>query len=203
MAYEVQVSGAESRLSRPSDPTDPRPIAAAKARDIATGSPYTSVLAGDTIVVLDRQGLGKPASPPAAHAMLAALRGRRHVVRTAIALAQGGALVTAEVACPVLMRPYSDEEIGQYVASGEPLDCAGAYDVHRLGGRLVERVEGCFSTVVGLPIVETAERLRAAGLRLPPDPAAVCSALYGRRCLGADPATAPACRATEAPFPPA
>ena len=182
-------------LPPPDDPTDPLPIAAAKARDIVAHHPERVVLAGDTIVVLDGLGLGKPESPAAARAMLAALRGRRHAVRSAIALGHQGRLESAEVACPLLMRNYSDGEIEQYVAGGEPLDCAGAYDVHRLGGALVERVEGCFSTVVGLPIVETAQRLRAAGIPVPADPAAVCSSLYGRRCLAADPATATACRA--------
>ncbi|MGH2367905.1 MAG: Maf family protein [Chloroflexota bacterium] len=191
--FEIVVSRAEESLPPQPDPTDPVPLAAAKAQDIAAHQPDATVLAGDTIVVVDGQALGKPAGPPEARAMLRLLRGKEHVVRTGLALAHRGRLATAEVACPLLMRAYDETEIERYVASGEPLDCAGAYDVHRQGGALVARVAGCFSAVVGLPIAETARLLAGAGIRASHDPAVVCARLYGRACPAARQETAMAC----------
>jgi septum formation protein len=193
--FQIAVSAAEEVLAPLADPTDPVPIAAAKAADIAATHPGAVVLAGDTIVVVGGQALGKPASPHDARAMLRQLRGRQHAVRPAVIVQHDGMVTLAEVACPLRMRRYSDAEIDAYVDSGEPLDCAGAYDVHRRGGALVERVEGCFSTVVGLPIAQAARMLTGAGIAIPRDPAGVCTALYGRRCLAGDPATRPACLA--------
>ncbi|MBI3973260.1 MAG: septum formation protein Maf [Chloroflexi bacterium] len=207
VSFDVVVSGAEAAMPPPDDPTDPTSVAVVKAVDIHAQRPNDPVLAGDTIVVLDDAGLGKPDSPEAARSMLRALRGRQHAVRTAVAAAGArqpaqpashqaadqGTLYVAEVACPLLMRPYIDEEIERYVATGEPLDCAGAYDVHRQGGALIAAVQGCFSTVVGLPIAMAARLLHQVGVEVPRDPADVCTALYGRRCLAADSATAPAC----------
>ncbi len=205
LAFEVVASDVESRLGEQHsqgdqlDPANPVPVALAKALDVAAAHPHARVLAGDTIVVLDGQALGKPESPAHAREMLRALRGRTHVVRTGLALVHAGHVRTAEVRCPLAMRAYSDEEIEQYIATGEPFDCAGAYDVHRLGGALVECVEGCFSAVVGLPIVQAARLLAAAGVLVPRDPAATCTALYGRRCLAARTTTAPACLDAAAP----
>jgi septum formation protein len=201
LEFDVVVSQAEADLPPPPDPTDPLPAAAAKALDAAAEHPAAVVLAGDTIVALGRQALGKPGTPAAARQMLAALRGRDHAVRTAVAVVHHGRLQSAEVACPLRMRAYADDEIARYVASGEPLDCAGAYDVHRLGGALVERLDGCFSTVVGLPIVEAARLLRLAGITIPSDPAQVCTQLYGRPCLALQPETAHWCRARGGPTP--
>jgi septum formation protein len=136
--------------------------------------------------------------------MLARLRDRDHHVRTAVAVVPGssagagadgtGRLTTCEVVAPVRMGAYSDAEIARYVASGEPLDCAGAYDVHRLGGALVAAVGGCFGAVVGLPLVAAAALLRRSGVTVPEAAPAVCARLYGRPCLAADPATAARCR---------
>ncbi len=195
LTFETIPSQVEASLPAPVHPADPVPVALAKAQDIAGRHPDAIVLGGDTIVVVDGQALGKPADAAEARAMLRALRGREHVVRTAVAVVAGRRSESAEVACPLLMRAYADDEIERYDATGEPLDCAGAYDVHRLGGALVAEVRGCFSTVVGLPIVQAAAMLERAGVRVPNDPAAVCSRLYGRTCLAAHAATAGACRA--------
>ena len=195
LRFAAEASPVEATLPPLDDPTDPLPIAAAKAQDIAARHPEAVVLAGDTIVALGRTALGKPAGPADAEAMLRTLRGREHVVRTGLAVCVAGNLDAAEVACPLVMREYADEEVRAYVASGEPLDCAGAYDVHRLGGALVAEVRGCFSAVVGFPIVQAAAMLRAAGVDVPRDPAQVCTDLYGRPCLALQSETAGACRA--------
>jgi septum formation protein len=145
-------------------------------------------------VTVEGEALGKPGTPEVARQMLRRLRGRRHKVRTALALITAEHEVTRQVVAPLTMRDYSDGEIDHYVATGEPLDCAGAYDIHRLGGALIASVEGCFSCIVGLPIVETARLLRAGGVDVPGDPADVCGRLYRRPCLAAAPATAGRCQ---------
>jgi septum formation protein len=193
LRFAAEASPVEADLPPLADPTDPVPIAAAKAQDVATHYPDRVVLAGDTIVVLGHEALGKPADAADAAAMLRKLRGREHVVRTGLAVCKAGHLALAEVACPLLMREYADDEIGTYVASDEPLDCAGAYDVHRIGGALVAQVEGCFAAVVGFPIAQAAAMLQAAGVAVPRDPAQVCTELYGRPCLALQTETAAAC----------
>lgn len=192
--HAVAVSHAEETLGAEVDPSDPVPPAVAKAIDVSAQHPGATVLAGDTIVTVDGTALGKPGTPAAAVAMLRTLRGRRHTVRTAVALVAAAGTAASEVAAPLTMRDYSDDEIEAYVATGEPLDCAGAYDVHREGSRLIAEVEGCFSAIVGLPLVEAVRLLRRAGIAVVKDPAAVCGALYGRPCLAAAPDTAERCR---------
>jgi septum formation protein len=194
LEFTIEPSEVEADLPPLVDPTDPVPIAEAKARDIVAHYPDDVILSGDTIVVLGQRALGKPVDRADAIEMLRDLRGREHVVRTGLVVASDRAIRRAEVACPLQMRDYSDAEIEQYVDTGEPMDCAGAYDIHRLGGALVATVSGCFATVVGFPIVQAAMMLREAGIAIPRDPAQMCTALYGRRCLALDRATEAICR---------
>lgn len=146
-------------------------LALAKARTVAARlrprpGTRTVVLGADTLVVLAGRPLGKPLSRAEARAMLMALRGRAHEVVTAVAAVEvpGGREATASVVSRVLMRRYSAAEVAAYLATGEPDDKAGAYAVQARGGRLVARVEGCFTNVVGLPVGRTARLLRAFGL---------------------------------------
>ena len=137
-------------------------VALDKARAVArewTGGPAV-VLGADTEVVLDGRYLGKPRDAADAARMLRELRGRTHEVVTGLALvdAPSGREETLAVTTRVTMIDAGAEEIAAYVATGEPLDKAGAYAVQGLGARLVARVDGCFTNVVGLP-VETTERL--------------------------------------------
>jgi septum formation protein len=137
-------------------------VALDKARAVArewTGGPAV-VLGADTEVVLDGRYLGKPRDAADAARMLRALSGRTHEVVTGLALvdAASGREEILAVATRVTMIDAGDEEIAAYVATGEPLDKAGAYAVQGLGARLVARVDGCFTNVVGLP-VETTRRL--------------------------------------------
>lgn len=191
--FLIFVSDVERRLGQLDDPTDPVPIAVAKAMDGAGEHPRAVVLAGDTIVVLQQTPLGKPADRREARDMLRRLRGRRHVVRSGLAIFSAAGRVTAEVASPVEMRAFADEELEAYVAGDEPLDCAGAYDVHRQGELLVADVTGCYSAVVGLPVVAAAALVADAGLAAPRDPVRTCSRLYGRPCLAARAETARHC----------
>ena len=140
--------------------------ARAVARELAAGTPAV-VLGADTEVVLDGRLLGKPRDGADAARMLGELRGRIHEVITGVALVEpggGGREETTAVTTRVTMAVYSDAEIMEYVATGEPLDKAGAYAVQGQGGRLVARVDGCFNNVVGLPVAATRRLLERWGV---------------------------------------
>jgi septum formation protein len=128
------------------------------------------VLGADTEVVLDGRLLGKPRDAADAARMLRHLRGREHQVITGLAIVETGVpggeprWETASVTTRVRMGDYGDDEIEAYVATGEPLDKAGAYAVQGLGGRLVAAVDGCFTNVVGLPLTATRALLAGRGL---------------------------------------
>lgn len=123
------------------------------------------VLAADTIVALDGRLLGKPAHAGEAAAMLAGLAGRAHTVVTGIALRRAGDRWSSVARTEVIFRPLKRAEIDAYVATGEPLDKAGAYGIQGYGAALVERIEGDFYNVMGLPIPALLELLGKAGYR--------------------------------------
>jgi len=114
----------------------------------------TLVLAADTIVILDGELLGKPADAAEARAMLGRLAGREHQVATGVALRQvaGERGASAVEVSTVRFLPMSEREIAWYVATGEPMDKAGAYAIQGIGGLFIEALEGNFSNVVGLPL---------------------------------------------------
>jgi septum formation protein len=122
------------------------------------------VLAADTAVVVDGRSLGKPADKHDCLAMLDALSGRSHKVLTGVALRGPDRTTTALSATGVYFREISRDEALAYWQSGEPSDKAGAYAIQGLGGVFVERIEGSYSGVVGLPVFETVNLLREAGL---------------------------------------
>lgn len=139
-------------------------LASAKARAVASGHPTELVLAADTIVVLDGHVLGKPQGPAEARAMLGRLAGREHVVHTGLSVvAPGGAEASGVEATGVVVRPLSKDEIEAYVATGEPLDKAGAYGIQGMGAAMVEAVRGCYFNVMGLPVARLLALLRELG----------------------------------------
>ncbi|WP_295541692.1 nucleoside triphosphate pyrophosphatase [uncultured Thiohalocapsa sp.] len=142
-----------------------RRVALAKARAVrATGAAGAcAVLAADTAVICDDRMLGKPADADEAAGMLALLSGRAHQVLTGVALL-GSAERTVVSSTRVWFRTISAAEAAAYWASGEPRDKAGGYALQGLGAVFVERLEGSWSGVVGLPLFETAELLAAEGL---------------------------------------
>ncbi|MBO2634496.1 septum formation inhibitor Maf [Shewanella algae] len=123
----------------------------------------TLVLGSDTIVVLGDRILGKPVDKADACAMLKSLSGRSHQVMTAVALTDGKRTEAALVVTQVYFCDLSDADIQAYVASGEPMDKAGAYGIQGLGGSFVAKIEGSYSAVVGLPMAETRSLLHKAG----------------------------------------
>ncbi|MDR2945794.1 MAG: Maf family protein [Candidatus Adiutrix sp.] len=122
-------------------------------------------LGADTTVFLDDEIFDKPSGPEEAAAHLRALSGRTHQVATAFSLAEGGAIAHSEaVISRVTFRELSPRMIERYVATGEGLDKAGAYGLQGLGGFLVERIEGSYSAVIGLPLTEVLAALARFGL---------------------------------------
>lgn len=129
--------------------------------------PGRAVLAADTTVILGNDILGKPRDRNDAIAMLQRLSGTRHEVRTAVVLAVGDALFEAVSVTQVHFARLTQRQIERYCDTGEPFDKAGAYGIQGPAGVFVERIEGSFTGVMGLPVFETARLLRHAGIELP------------------------------------
>lgn len=124
------------------------------------------ILAADTTVCVDGRILGKPESEQEAYNMLKSLSGRRHQVHTAVAVATVQDTDVAISTTHVEMAVLSDADILAYVASGESMDKAGAYGIQGLAGIFIKSIDGSYSGVMGLPIFETAQLLRNAGIEL-------------------------------------
>jgi septum formation protein len=133
------------------------------ARDKARAVPGARVLGADTIVVLDDEILEKPFDAADAVRMLRRLQGRRHDVITSVALVVEGSMYEAQDRTAVFFRPADEATLRAYVATGEPMDKAGAYGIQGYGAALVERVEGDFFGVMGLPIRLVLDLLTEAG----------------------------------------
>jgi len=158
----------------------------AKALAGAGRHPGAIVLAADTVVTLDDRLLGKPADAAEAAAMLRSLAGRPHTVFTAVAVARGGDITARLNASQVTMRAYSEGEIAAYVASGDPLDKAGAYAIQHSSFSPAAAWTGCYAGIMGLPLRLTCEMLAEAGVAVPGRAAEVCRGLNGGRCCAAD-----------------
>jgi len=151
--------------------TDPekgvQELALGKARAARDANPQDSnalVLGADTIVVRNGLVLGKPASGEEAVTMLQELSGQTHQVYTGVALVTADTEEVFVSVTDVVFYPLTEEEIRDYVSTGEPMDKAGAYGIQGLGSALVREIHGDYYTVVGLPIAETARRLRNYGI---------------------------------------
>jgi nucleoside triphosphate pyrophosphatase len=146
-----------------------RRLALEKTRKVAAGRPRDWVVGADTTVVVNGAILGKPADPDDARRMLRRLSGRSHRVVSGIALArlEDGFYRAAVATTRVVFRALDREDIAWYVATGEPMDKAGAYGIQGKGGLLVERIEGSFSNVVGFPVEKFFELWKSAGRPLP------------------------------------
>lgn len=154
-------------------------LARAKAEAGALAHAGRIAIGADTVVALDGRSLGKPGGVEEARDMLRALRGRQHCVITAVAAARflRSLEVWSESAVSaVSMRDYSEAEIEEYIASGDPFDKAGGYAIQHAGFHPVRRVEGCILNVIGLPLAELRSVLARAGYIVPsPDPSTLLS----------------------------
>jgi septum formation protein len=152
-----------------------RSLAEEKARAVAAQVEDGLVIGADTIVVVDSRVLGKPTDAADAAAMLRLLSGRTHQVITGVAVAdrQGGqetALEVEHAVTDVTFLPWTEEDIAAYVATGEPLDKAGAYAIQGYASVLVAGISGCYFNVVGLPLALVARMLRDRGVPVRPAP---------------------------------
>jgi MAF protein len=202
LPFEVRVADIDERNSGGERPADlVARLSRGKALAVATHYPQRTVIGADTIVTLDEQLLGKPADPDEAADMLRRLRDRAHRVYSGITVCPpargnprvggnpraGGVPMTGVVESTVWMRDYSEDEIAAYVASGSPLDKAGAYGIQDAGFHPVARLRGCYASVMGFPLCELARLLSLAGpsgdvsLADVPD---TCSAATGVPCCG-------------------
>ena len=137
-------------------------LARDKALAVLSRHPHDAVMGADTVVVVDAQLLEKPQNAEDAARMLRLLSGRAHQVITGVCVVAPGFEMTDAEVTQVYFSPLSDREIADYVASGEPMDKAGAYGIQGIASRWIGRIEGCYFNVVGLPIERVYRMLRAA-----------------------------------------
>jgi septum formation protein len=164
VSFQVQVANVPELLGSGEAPFDyVSRLALAKARALAVTS-VLPVLGADTVVVCDGQVLEKPRDAEHGQAMLLQLSNRRHQVMTGVALVKSGAEIVMRslvVTTDVFFGPITAEQARAYWQTTEPQDKAGGYAIQGLGAMFVERIEGSYSSVVGLPLYETAQLLRA------------------------------------------
>lgn len=127
---------------------------------------YRPVLSADTVVIVDGVVLAKPANVEQACEFMRKLSGRTHEVRTAVALAMEGSLTTATSVSQVTLRALDNSEVTRYCATTEPYDKAGGYAIQGIAAVFIERIEGSYSGVMGLPLFETARLMNQAGLKV-------------------------------------
>lgn len=154
------------------------------AKDVPKPEQHQIILAADTTVALDGRMLNKPANPAEAFKMLSAMRGRSHQVLTGYVLwdLTFGTQLTHVSTAVVTMRPYTDREIKTYIASGDPMDKAGAYAIQHPAFRPVEKLDGCYLNVMGLPVCDLILSLQKFGITVKPDLTAVYNAHQNYPC---------------------
>lgn len=142
-----------------------RELALHKAQEVAqTCAPEDIIIAADTIVYLDGAILGKPRDHDDAVRMLTALSGREHIVYTGVAVLRGGELRQAAERTAVRFRPLTSGEIERYIATGEPMDKAGAYGIQGKCAIFVDKIDGDYNNVVGLPVAAIYRELKKLGI---------------------------------------
>ncbi|MGH7718637.1 MAG: Maf family protein [Gemmatimonadaceae bacterium] len=164
IAHEVMPADIDESY-RPGEypPAHAERLAREKAVAVAARVSDATVIAADTIVVIDGDVLGKPVDVADAVRMLRRLSGRTHTVYTAVAVSRDGRTDSGVEAVTVTFRQLSDSEITSYVATGEPMDKAGAYGIQGYGATIVERIEGDFFAVMGLSLVRLVRLLGRMG----------------------------------------
>ena len=139
-------------------------LAREKSRTIAAQNPEALVIGADTIVVIDDIVLGKPQDVNDAERMLAMLSGRSHTVMTAVAVSYGDSIASGVEIVDVTFAPLDEHQIRDYVATGEPMDKAGAYGIQGYGATIVRRIDGDYFAVMGLSLVRLVTLLREIGV---------------------------------------
>ena len=166
IAHEVRPSNIDETMRARENPRrHAERLAREKATAIATRDPNLITIGADTIVVVNRKVLGKPRDKTHAAEMLKALSGREHTVVTAVAVARGKKLRSAVEEVRVKFRRLHEDEIDAYIATGEPMDKAGAYGIQGYGATIVECVDGDYFAVMGLPLARLVALLRDLGVK--------------------------------------
>lgn len=164
----IEVSGANEDIAPDQDPIDYVSVVAQRKAEIVAALPHAApggrvlIIAADTTVVVDDIILGKPTSAEDARSMLRLLRNRPHLVHTGLCVIDpiSGRQLTEAHTARVFMRDYADNEIEAYIATGDPLDKAGAYGIQHPTFRPVARLDGCFLGVMGLSLCHLVDVLR-------------------------------------------
>jgi MAF protein len=182
LAFVVRVAAVDESEQPAESPVE---MVVRLAREKAAAVPLAAgelLIAADTTVDLAGEVLGKPQDEADARRMLLAMRGRPHAVHTGIALRRDGETALEVVTTGVLIRPYTAAEVEAYIASGGPLDKAGAYGIQDWPFCPVERIEGCYLNVMGLPLCHLARGLLRWGVPLPALPPPYCRDVLGQPC---------------------
>lgn len=162
-AFEVVPSAVEEAFG--ADPiADAESLALAKARDIAVANPGAVIIGSDTIVFDGERAYGKPEDPAAALAMWMSLRGRMHRVVTGVAVVAPGFEAAGHTISEVQLANLDDATVHAYVASGRPMDKAGSYAIQDTDFGTVTRLDGCYCSVMGLPLWQLRALLESAGV---------------------------------------
>jgi septum formation protein len=159
----ADIDESERRGEKPADHAER--LAREKTIAVAHRFPDALVIGADTIVVIDDRVLGKPKSADEAAMMLRTLRGRMHRVFTAVAVARGTRLASSVEEVEVTFRELNDAEIADYIATGEPMDKAGAYGIQGFGATIVRRIDGDYFAVMGLALGRMVDLMRRLGFR--------------------------------------
>lgn len=166
ISHEVRPPNIDETMRRRESPQrHAERLAREKATAVATRDPSVIAIGADTIVVVNRKVLGKPVDADHAAVMLRQLSGRQHTVVTAVAVSRGKKLRSAVEEVRVKFRKLRDDEIDAYIATGEPLDKAGAYGIQGYGATIVECVNGDYFSVMGLPLARLVGLLRDLGVK--------------------------------------
>lgn len=167
-SFEVRTSFVdETPFLKNASPASVERAALAKAEDVAAGLDRERlVIAADTVIFFHNRLLGKPRDEKDAAAMLMRLRGEVHSVITGMAVLSLTSRFLFHEETRVWMKKCSDRKIMEYIATGEPLDKAGAYAIQGVGGKLIQSIRGCYPNVIGLPLCALARRLIQAGVAI-------------------------------------
>jgi len=172
LEFEVMPSNTQEIINEKDLPTNiVKKLSSEKAWDVANklsdNNLEALVIGADTIVVADRI-LGKPATREDAYNMLSMLQGKRHQVITGVTIVdiKSGRAISEAVETYVYMRSLSEDEINSYINTGEPFDKAGSYGIQGIGSLLVDKIDGCFFNVVGLPLTTLSKMLNNFDIRV-------------------------------------
>ncbi|OGI83132.1 septum formation protein Maf [Candidatus Nomurabacteria bacterium RIFCSPLOWO2_01_FULL_33_17] len=161
--FEIVASSYEEDMTLDMSPKDLAMfLSKGKAESVANDNPDAIVIGADTFIAFEDKVLGKPHTKERAKEMLSILSGKQHFIITGFTIIEksSGKLISKAVESKILLKNLTEKEIEDYIATGEPLDKAGAYAVQGLGANLIEKIEGDYSNILGLPVDEVLEALK-------------------------------------------